>query len=175
MNKNELGNIATAPQGASAQQERNAEFGGVTIRNYTSIGKFSGIGSIEVEAREFVNLESNTVKYFIRLEGKSNDQYESARGFLIDVDDVDKLISRLQSFELITFDASRFAFSEIEYEIDDLKIVAFNDARGKAMGCISIKGASVHINPLSRMKEIRILIEKAKTFIDGIRVDTWNT
>lgn len=146
---------------------------GLTIRNYTSAGSFSSIGTIEVDAREFVNLSARSVSYYVNIEIKTSGEYGSRAACSIPYEKLDSLIVAVEQLEISTFDRDRFDFTEIHYQVEELSVVAFNDARGRAMASIASKGASVHINPLQRLSEFRMLLKKAKTTIERLKVEHW--
>ncbi|QFI65814.1 hypothetical protein EKH55_0940 [Sinorhizobium alkalisoli] len=89
---------------------------------------------------------------------------------MIQYDNIPKLLTSLEKLAKATLRTDRFAFSEVEYEVDGLKITVFNDGRGKNMFVVTVENVSVHFNALNRIEELKALITKAKVHLDTHKV-----
>ncbi len=160
---------------AGTSRDKN-EFGetetnDVIIRSYTSIGVLHALGKIEVEAREAVVPDRGHASYFVRIAVESSGEYPAEGAALISYDNLEKLISSLEKLNKIIINTTRFNFSEVEYEVEGLKVIAFNDARGKMMFAVTASGVSAHFNQFTRLPELRDLIARAKSYLDQRNLD----
>lgn len=156
---------------SSGETEPENEGADVVIRSYTSIGSLQAMGKIEIEAREAVIPDRRHVVYFVRVGLESMGDYPQSAGAMVNVENVPKLIKSLGKLSEATIKTDRFAFSEVEYEVDGLKFIVFNDGKGKTMFVVSVDNVSVHFNNLSRLDEIKNLIAKAQSYIDSRRIE----
>ncbi|MBW8283774.1 MAG: hypothetical protein K0M55_09240 [Rhizobium sp.] len=143
----------------------------VLIRNYTSVGSMQGMGKIEVEAREIVVPDRRHVAYFVKVSAESMDDFPQTSVALLQYDNLPKLIASIDKLAGSNIKTDRFAFSEVEYEVDGVKIIVFNDARGKILFVICIGSVSVHFNGLNRLPEFKELILRAKRHLDQHRIE----
>ncbi|MGQ3214665.1 MAG: hypothetical protein ACT6U0_14280 [Shinella sp.] len=156
----------TTEQSAHADEEND-----VLIRSYTSVGTLQAIGKVEVEARETVIPDRRHVVNFVRVGLESMGDYPQAAAALIQYDHLPKLLRSLDKLAAANIKTDRFAFSEVEYEVDGLKIIVFNDGNGKIMFVISVDNVSVHFNSLARLDEFKALLSRAKTHLDSRKIE----
>lgn len=143
----------------------------VVIRGYTSIGFVEGYGKAEVEAREAVIPDRKHVVYVVRINLETADDFPQTAVAVISYDHVDNFLRALGQLERTTITRDRFAFSEVEYDVDGLKIVVFNDARGKLMFVITVGTVSVHFPAMSSLTTFKGLVSKAKEYLEKRRLE----
>jgi hypothetical protein len=161
-----LANLSADDTTAHADEQSD-----VIIRGYSSIGTLQAMGKVEVEAREAIVPDRRHAAYFVRVSVESMGDYPQSAGAMIQYDNISKLLASLDKLEGATIKTDRFAFSEVEYEVDGLKIVVFNDGRGKVMFVIGVENVSVHFNALNRLGEFKHLIARAKEHLDAHKVE----
>ncbi|WP_442577592.1 hypothetical protein ACSBOB_18650 [Mesorhizobium sp. ASY16-5R] len=149
---------------AQAYTDRN-EFGetetnDVVIRSYTTMGTVEGFGKVSILAREAVVPDRKMALYFVGVQVESSDQYPQTRHAAIQFDNVEKFLRAIDRLEKAVITTDRFAFSEIEYDVDGLKVVVFNDGRGKIMFVVTVGGVSVHFPSMSQLADLRGLIRR---------------
>ncbi|KUM26938.1 hypothetical protein AU467_18325 [Mesorhizobium loti] len=148
-------------------EARPSEASDIVIRSYTSVGSMQGLGKIEVEAREAFIPDRRHVAYFIRISTETMGDYPQSSAAAIQYDNIEKLIVAIDKLSNVSIKADRFAFYEVEFEIDGLKIIVFNDARGRTMFNISVANITVTFVAIHRIAELRELILRAKKHLDA--------
>ncbi|MCV3241044.1 hypothetical protein [Mesorhizobium sp. ZC-5] len=143
----------------------------VVIRSYTSIGTVQGYGKVEIEAREAVIPDRRHAAYFVKIGLQTADEFPQTAAALIQYDNVPKLLTSLERLEKAVIKTDRFAYSEIEYDVDGLRIIVFNDARGKIMFVISAMNVSIHFSTIASLTTLRGLIERAYKHLDCFKLD----
>lgn len=138
----------------------------IHIRSYTSQGVIQGMGSVEVEASEILVPDRRHVSYFVRITGRTLGEYPDSATAIIQLDNVPKLLAAIGKLADVLIKTDRFSFSEVEYEVDQLKLIVYNDSRGKHLFLVSINNVSVHFESLNRLRELGNLVAKAKMHID---------
>lgn len=140
----------------------------IVIRSYTIIGKIGGIGqsSIQVEAREAIVPDRNLMDYSVRFELSTGGDYPQEAFASVSYGDVEKLISALNKLQSTSIKRDRFSFSEVQYEVNDIKIIVFNNDRGDLMVALSCNGVSMHLSSISKLANLTALIEDAKSHLD---------
>ena len=142
---------------------------GILVKSYTSVGILRSLGSIEVEAREMVNLDAKRVDHFIVVTVSENGDYARTGATVIREENLGALVEGIERLTKATIDRKRFAFTEIELGVDDLKIVVFNTKKPDNMAAISADGVTVHLDQVWRLNEFKDLVIKAKKVIDDNR------
>ncbi|MBA1141780.1 hypothetical protein [Mesorhizobium neociceri] len=152
-------------------ESQPSEASDIVIRSYTSIGSMQGLGKIEVEAREAFVPERRHAAYFIRIAAETMGDYPQSSATAIQHDNIDKLLVAIDKLSNVSIKSDRFAFYEVEFEIDGLKIIVFNDGRGRTMFNIFPGNISVTFTALHRIAELRELIVKAKKHLDAHKIE----
>lgn len=163
-------NLANMSAGHDESAKEN-ESSDVVIRSYTAIGSLQALGTVEIEAREAVIPDRRHVAYFVRVGLETIGDYPQTAAAMIQYDNVPKLLKSLDKLGAADIKTDRFAFSELEYEVDGLKIIVFNDGRGKIMFVVTIDNVSVHFNALNRLDELKNLISRAKNHLDSRKIE----
>ena len=133
---------------------------------YTPIGAVkSGFGSIEVHAREILLPSTNTMQHFVRMELLPNDEYAQASIANVQSKNFDQFIANLEKLEQTNIDQERFKFTEVQFELDDVKITVFNNDRNDLMWACEILGQSVHFHSLEEVTNLRMLVEKSRAYL----------
>lgn len=143
----------------------------IIIRSYSIIGEMSGIGqsTIQVEAREAIVPERNMADYSVRLELNTGGDYPQQAVAVIGTNDADRFISMLRKLETTTISTDRFSFSEVQYEINDLSVIVFNNDRGSLMVAVTCNGVTIHLTSVSKIAHLIQLVERAKSHLDQHR------
>lgn len=166
------GAIVNLASGHTTENEfGELETNDLVIRGYTSIGNLHGLGRVEIEAREAVIPDRRHVAYFVRVGVESGDEYPQSGVAMIAYDNVAKLLTALEKLSGIVIKTDRFAFSEIEYDVDGLKVIVFNNERGKVMFALIAGNVSVHFNSIGQLEEFRGLVFRAKQHLDRIKME----
>jgi hypothetical protein len=161
-----LASNVTEEEGRPEIRENN-----IVIRRYTEIGAVKGYGKLSVEAREGVVLDARHVQYFVKLTAETADQYPRYGHGSIQIDALPRFLEALDRLSSASIDRNKFAFTEIEFNHEDIKIVVFNNHTGKIMTTVDAAGVSVTFPDLSALSELKRLIQKAKTHLETHRMD----
>ena len=155
----------------------NSEFGeeevrDIVIRGYSSVGEIIGVNysSVQVEAREAIVPASGVAVYSIRIELSSGGDYPQTSVASISYREIDRFISALDKMSATNINSDRFEFTEVEYEIDTLNVIVFNNDIGSLMVAFSCEGVSVHTGSLYKIIEFQNLIKKAKDILEKNRI-----
>lgn len=162
-------NLASKPDEPSPKNDDGPE--NIVVRRYTEIGTIKGYGKITVEAREGVILDARHVRYFIRLSAETADDYPRHGHSSIQIEDIDKFVDAIDRLRTASIDRIKFAFTEIEYNHEDTKIIVFNNANGKIMTSIQIGDVAISFADLNALLQLKELIAKARAHIEMHRMD----
>ncbi len=159
-------NLATTTPSQNAPHD--GEMSNVVVRRYTPVGSVTGIGyaSASVEAREGLVPGHQIATHSVRIELSTGGDYPQTGAAAIDYKNIGRLLSVLDTFQATNITTERFKFTEVEYEIDEFKIIVFNSDRGNLMAALSADAVSVHFGSLSSLRELRDLIEAARTHLE---------
>lgn len=104
--------------------------------------------------------------YSVRLELSSGEEYTQETFATIPYEEVDKFSYMLNKLASTKISVDRFAFSEVQYEIDDLKITVFNTSRGSTMVALTCGGITVHLPQVDKLSTLSELVGRAKSHLD---------
>ena len=144
---------------------------GIVIRSYTPVKTITGLnyGSVHVEAREAIITDTNSASYFARFELATGDDYPQTAATLVKLSDLDALISALDKLATTNITNERFQFSEVEFEVNGLTFIVFNNDRGKMMFAVGCNGVNIHFNSISVVsdfanytREVRAILNEKK-------------
>jgi len=140
----------------------------LVVRSYTSIGTLSGIGygSAQVEAREGMMPGRQLVTRSVRVELNTGGDYPQISSAAVDYENVDRLVAAVQRLRTARISRDRFQFTELEFEVDGLKVIVFNNDRGDMMFALSAEATSIHFNTLSKLEQFEALLERAKGHLE---------
>lgn len=140
----------------------------LVVRSYSPVGTLSGIGygSAQVEAREGMMPGRQLVSQSVRVELSTGGDYPHTSSAAIAYENVDRLIAAVDRLRTVTIRKDRYEYTELEFEIDGLKIIVFNTEGGGLMFALSAESTSIHFNGLAKLGELRTLVEKAKSHLD---------
>jgi hypothetical protein len=140
----------------------------IVVRSYTIVGKLVGIGQsyIQIEAREAIVPDRNLMDYSVRFELSTGGDYPQEAFASISYNDISKFLSVLNKLEMTSIKRDRFSFSEVQYEINDIKVIVFNNDRGDLMVALTCGGVSIHLSSVSKLANLRALVEEAKSHLD---------
>lgn len=140
----------------------------LVVRSYTPIGTLNGMGyaSAQIEAREGMMPGRHLINRSVRVEVSTGGDYPQVSAAAVAYENVDRLIAAVQRLRTATISRDRFQFTELEFEVDDLKIIVFNNDHGSLMFALSAESTSIHFNDLSKLGQFQALLEKAKGHLD---------
>lgn len=141
---------------------------GIVVKCYTNVGSISAWGKISIDAREIISIDARTLRHVALVTVETGGDYPQTGIAAIDYDDVEKLCAAIEKIKSIDPKSTKFGFIEAEISQDDLKVVVFNDNRGKMHCSIGADGHSVHME-LARLSEVIHLLKKAKSTIEACR------
>ena len=165
------------PSPKTKLEEFSARTGVVIIRGFEGIGSIQGLysTSINVEAKEFVNVSTGTREYGITIEVKKEDgKYDKKNTSYIDYDEIESLISGIDYIAKVDKSSTKFSNFQADYNTKgDFKISTFSSPSSldKIMVAVSsghFGGVTAYFK-ISSLAEIKIIIEKAKTRIDTLK------
>lgn len=143
----------------------------IVVRRYTEIGAVKGYGKITVEAREGVILDARHIRYFVRLSAETPDDYPRHSHSIIQFEAISKFTEALDRLRTASIDRIKFAFTEIEYNHEDTKIIVFNNSNGKIMTSVQAGDIAINFPDINALSQIKELILKAKSHIEMHRID----
>jgi hypothetical protein len=123
-------------------------------------------GSAQIEAREGLIPGRQIASRSVRVELSSGGDYPQTSSAAVDSDNIDRLLSVLDTMQSTRINTDRFKFTEVEFEVDGLKIIVFNNEKGSLLWALSADGVSIHFNSLAKLSELKSVIERAKTHLD---------
>ncbi|MDO6413735.1 hypothetical protein Q4F19_05010 [Sphingomonas sp. BIUV-7] len=140
----------------------------IVVISYTTVGVVNGVGqsTVQVEAREILIPDRSSASYSVRFELSSGGDYPQETFASVAYKDIDRLTSMSKRLETTSISTDRFSFSEVQYEIGDLKIIVFNTDRGTSMAIIKSSNVSVTLSSPSKLSAFTALIEKARAHLD---------
>jgi hypothetical protein len=161
-------NLAKSHGGQSDTGGPGEDLIDLVVRSYTPIGTLNGIGyaSAQVEAREGMMPGRHLVTRSVRVELTSGGDYPQVSAAAVAYENVDRLMAAIQRLRTATIRKDRFQFTELEFEVDDLKVIVFNTDHGGLMFGLSAESVSIHFNDLSKLEQFQTLLEKAKDHLD---------
>lgn len=149
-----------------------AETGAVIVKGYSTIGRLVGMGSIEVDAREFTNAQSRKKTYGMVIEVKESGRLERSDRSFIDYDEIPSLIAGIDYISKIKSDVTKLKNFEATYSTKgDFSITVFNDQAGKLSAAVTsgrIGRASAYFG-IDQLSKLRELIVQAKEKIESIK------
>lgn len=143
----------------------------LVIQGYSPVGTVTGgYGSAQVEAREVVIPASQTVMQAVRVEVTSGGEYPQTAFASVSYGNVSKFIAALEKLQFTEIKRDRFSFTEVQFELDDLKVIVFNNDRGTLMWALSSSNVSIHFSSLSTITKLKELFEEAKAHLDRTKI-----
>lgn len=155
-----------------SQAEAQDDLGntGIIVRCFTSVGTISGMGKVDIEAREFISLDSHHVQQFVGVHVTSSAEYSQTAFTTVAYDDVTRQIAAIDRLSAFNPHAVKYKQIEVEFSLESgLKLVVFNDGKGKLMFSVTAQTATAYFGDLLRLGELKRLISKAKIVIDENR------
>ena len=146
------------------------ELNDLVVIGYTPIGAIKGnFGSIEVHARETVIPASNLVDHSIRFEFSTAGDYPQSSVGTINRKDIDSFVQALEKLEYTAIHKDRFQFTEVQYEVGEIKITVFNNAQNALMWAFQCESLSSHFNSMGKIGDLKRLVEQACAHLDAVR------
>ena len=163
--------IAKAYVSGSKSPPELEQLNELVIHGYSPMGTVEGgYGTVQVEAREAVMPGRQIVVQSVRIELSSGGDYPQTTFGTISYENMNKFVLALEKIQLTTISRERFSFTEVQFELEGLKIIVFNNDRGALMWALSADALSIHFNSLSKIAELKVLIERAKSHLDDTKI-----
>jgi hypothetical protein len=132
-----------------------------TIKGFMPIGTVAGSGSVAVTAYEVVIPRKELAFHGVRFEITGGGDYPSESIATIAAENAELLIKSIDQLAGASISTDRFALSEVEAVVDDLKIVVFNTDRGRLHAAVSSGTATCHLMKQSDLFELSKLVSLA--------------
>ena len=144
---------------------------GIIVRSYSKIGTVSGMGNLNVEAREVVNVDNRSVSYFLIAAITSGGQYPKEGHSIIKYDEIEKICLAIDRIKFAHPKITKFRSFEVQWASEDgFKICVFNQERGGLGISVSGGNVSMFLNGIQKLGDIRQLFEDGKKYIDENRI-----
>ncbi|MEZ5715706.1 MAG: hypothetical protein R3D85_11360 [Paracoccaceae bacterium] len=131
------------------------------VKGFMPIGMLSGTGSIIISAFEALVPAKEIAFHGVRFEVSPGDEYASDGIATVPIENAEKLIASLEQMANANLSTDRFALTEIEINVDDLRIVVFNTDRGRVHAAIEADGATCHLMKQSELLDLSKLVSMA--------------
>lgn len=149
-----------------------AQTGAVIIRGYSELGKVAGLGTVEVDCREFINAQSGEKSHGLAMKVVESGRYERNDSSFIDYDEIASLLSGIDYIAKIDASVTKLKNFEATYTTrGDFAVTVYNDSKGKLSVAVSsgrIGRATAYLN-FEQLSQLRSLIMEAKTRIEAIQ------
>jgi hypothetical protein len=144
-----------------------AQDGAVIIRGFSSMGKLKGNygGSVEVEAKEFVNVTTGKKERGITVEVKETLRFERTHTSYVDLDELDSLLKGLDYIARANKSVTKLDNFQADYRSrGDLVVSTFSDSQGGVNAAVSsgVIGKTDAILDLSDLTKLREIVAAAQ-------------
>lgn len=146
---------------------------GITVKSFTELGSFSGMGTLELEARELIDVDNRRVDYFIVATVKPSDQYAREGRVIISYEDVGRTCAAIDRLKLAHSGITKFKNFEVTFNTSgNFVITVFSQLRGGIGVSISADGVSMFLNDIRRLDELKSALQKGVTYIEVNRINS---
>ena len=149
-----------------------AETGAVIIKGYSESGIITGMGSIEVDCREFKNASTGRKSYGIAIKVTESGRLERDDSSFIDYDEIPSLLTGIDYIGKIQPSVTSLKNFEATYSTKgDFAITVFNNPNGKLSAAVSSGrfGRASAFIAIEKLADLRTLIAAAKQKLDGLQ------
>ncbi len=146
--------------------------GSVLIKGFADVGTVVGTGAVEIGVREFTDATSGKKEYGVVIEVKGSDRLDRKTRALIDFDELDGLLKGIDYVRKIDRSVTKLPNFEAIYTTrDGVKVTVFSSTGGKIEAAVETAhyAGSTAFLSVAKLDELRALILRAKTQIDGIK------
>lgn len=161
-----------APAPKTQLQVFEAQTGAVIVKGFSEIGTVVGMGSVSIDAREFLNASNSKREFGIAIEVKEQGRLDREDTSLIDYDEIDSLLAGIDYVKAITHSVTKLKNFEASYRTrGDFAITVFSSNNGKIDVAVSsgrIGRTTAYIG-LDKLASLRAVIVAAKQQLDAIR------
>lgn len=106
--------------------------GMVLIKGFSTVGSISGMDSVMVNYREFIEPSTGKKQYGIVIEVSSRGRFERQDRLFIDYDEIEPLIKGIDCIAKVGLDCTKLGSFEAVYKTkDDLSVIIFSTSSGK--------------------------------------------
>ena len=132
-----------------------------TLKGFMPIGTIDGSGTVAVSAYEVVIPSKEIAFHGVRFEITSSDEYPNEGTATVEAENAEILVHSLSQLANVNISTQRFALSEVEATVEDLRIVVFNTDRGKIHAAVSSGDATCHLLKQSDLLDLGKLVSLA--------------
>lgn len=146
--------------------------GTVIIRGRSEIGSVSGMGTVEVDCIEFLDVSTGQRQMGIVLAVKGSGRYESTEASFIDYDEIESLLNGIDYIAKVTLSSTKLSSFEAAYKTKgELSVVTYSSSKGKIEAAVSTgyTGSARAFITTAKLSELRSIIAKAKKKLDEIK------
>lgn len=146
-----------------------AETGAVIIKGYSEVGRVTGMGSVEVDCREFANASTGKKSFGIAIKVAEAGRLEREDSSFIDFEEISSLIAGIDYISKIQPTVTSLAKFEATYATKgDFSVTVFNTSNGKLSVAVSSGrfGRTSAYLSVEKLADLRALIVKAKEHLD---------
>ena len=166
----ELAQATAAAPPATKLEAFSARTGIVLIKGYTELGSVSGLGSVEVDAREFRDASNPKLReYGSTFTVKESGRLERESNCLVDYDELDSLMKGIEYVGNADKGVTPLANFEAEFRTKgNLSVTTFSQRQGGiglAISCGRIGKTTAYLKQ-GDMPALKALVLKAKGILD---------
>ncbi|WP_298911375.1 hypothetical protein [uncultured Aliiroseovarius sp.] len=131
------------------------------VKGFMPIGVISGNGSVSVSAFEALIPAKDVAFHGVRFEVVPDDEYAPNGIATVPIENAEMLVASLEQMASASISTERFALTEVEATVDELRIVIFNTEGGRIHAAIDADGATCHLMQQSELLDLATLVEMA--------------
>lgn len=132
-----------------------------TIKGFMPVGAVGGTGSVSVTAFEAVVPSRQFIFQGVRFESNSGEEYAAEGIATVGLENAEKLMASIEQLANAKISTDRFAMSEIETNVDDLRIVVFNTDKGRIHAGVEAAGVMCHFFKQTDLLDLLKLVSLA--------------
>lgn len=141
----------------------------MTIKRFMPIGSIQGSGSVSVTAFEAVVPARQIAFHGVRFEVVTGDDYPTEGLATVAVENAEKLMASIDQLANAKITTDRYALTEIEATVEDLRIVVFNTDQGRLHAAIDASGTTCHLMKQADLLDLNQLVKLAVDHLRSIQ------
>ena len=140
---------------------------GVVIKAYAPIGSVSGMGRIQVEAREIVDVDARSIAYFTVLTVTGSGTNGSSSSVTVPVAETGRIMAAIARLVKTSLGLTKFPSFEVIFETESgLRIIVFNASDGTLNAAVGAKSVTCYFKEVARLGEVATLLGRARDYIE---------
>lgn len=132
-----------------------------TVKRYMPIGSVSGSGVVSVSAFDAIVQQQQLQFRGVRFEVSSADEYGVDGLVTVAEENAEKLISSLETLANAHITTEKYALTEVETNVDELRVVVFNTEAGSIMAAVEAQGTICHLMMQRELLDLAKLVSLA--------------